>query len=85
MLKDYLALVNQATIDRDSSITQKKLKESHMKVSELLLQILIKIDGVQCSTDTLKAKRKDCVKFIQSQLDQADAAKSQVEEFFRPS
>jgi hypothetical protein len=85
MLQEYLSLVDRVTVDKDSNVTQEKLKKSHLKVSELLLQILLKIDGVQCSTDLLKTKRKECVKFIQSQLDQADAAKSKVEDFFSQS
>ena len=85
MVEDYLALVKQLLADNDDTITQKKLKENHLRVSELLLQTLLKIDCVQCSNDALKAKRKDCVKFIQAHLDSVDAAKIKVESHFSQS
>lgn len=82
MVSDYQAFVQDITdhkIIADNS-TPKKLKDQHAKVSELLLQCLIKTDGITLTAETVRSKRKETVRFIQSQLDVVDSVKKKAEE-----
>ena len=49
----------------------------HLKISELLLQSLIKVDGVDCELESEKNSRKELVKWIQGQLKIVDDLKIQ--------
>ncbi|KAJ3039023.1 hypothetical protein HDV00_012711 [Rhizophlyctis rosea] len=57
-----------------SSITPKQLKDEHAKVSELLLQSLLKLDGVVCppELEVARAARKEAVRFVPPQLPRLD-------------
>nr|KAJ3421814.1 hypothetical protein HK105_002205 [Polyrhizophydium stewartii] len=59
------------------TLTQKQIKDEHAKITELLLQSLLKVDGVECESDMVdaRAKRREAVRFIQGRLDIADALK----------
>jgi hypothetical protein len=59
--------------------TPKKLKDGHAKVSELLLQCLIKTDGITITSETVRSKRKETVRYIQSQLDLVDSLKKKAD------
>lgn len=69
MITEYKDMVHGPA----EGIREKKLKDGHAKLSELLLQCLLKTDGIVFSSDAVRAKRKETVKFIQSQLDLVDA------------
>ncbi|KAJ3157711.1 hypothetical protein HDU89_000088 [Geranomyces variabilis] len=58
----------------------KQLRDMHAKAAEVLLQRLLKLDGVVCQPefDRARAKRKEAVKFIQGELDRLDAMKGKV-------
>ncbi|KAJ3298162.1 hypothetical protein HK104_011083 [Borealophlyctis nickersoniae] len=60
--------------------TAKQLKDSHAKISELLLQSLLKLDGVTCPPDfeAARASRKEAVRFVQSLLDRVDGIRDRV-------
>ncbi|KAJ3142712.1 hypothetical protein HDU90_002581 [Geranomyces variabilis] len=62
------------------SVPTKQLRDLHAKAGEVLLQRMIKLDGVTCAPgfDRARAKRKEAVRFIQSQLDVIDDLKKQV-------
>ncbi|TPX55364.1 hypothetical protein PhCBS80983_g05379 [Powellomyces hirtus] len=62
------------------STPPKQLRDLHAKAAEVLLQRLLKLDGVMCEPhmDRARAKRKEAVKYIQGQLDKIDALKEKV-------
>lgn len=69
---------NQVTPFKD--LSPKQLQTAYIKVSELLLQSLLKVDGLLCGTCfLLRQKRKKCVQRIQSQLDQIDVRKRSID------
>ncbi|KAJ3153657.1 hypothetical protein HDU86_005155 [Geranomyces michiganensis] len=71
------AYIANATSD---SVPTKQLRDLHAKAGEVLLQRMIKLDGVTCAPgfDRARAKRKEAVRFIQSQLDIIDDLKKKV-------
>jgi hypothetical protein len=82
MVSDYQAFVQDLCDNKikADTTTPKKLKDQHAKVSELLLQCLIKTDGITLTAETVRSKRKETVRFIQSQLDLVDSVKKKAEE-----
>ncbi|KAL5033956.1 hypothetical protein RTP6_001852 [Batrachochytrium dendrobatidis] len=68
--------------DKSSSntLTPKQLHDEYARISESLLQCLLKIDGVECESNEteLRAKRREAVRLIQGQLDILDGLKEQV-------
>ncbi|KAJ3245741.1 hypothetical protein HDU77_009263 [Chytriomyces hyalinus] len=63
-------------------ITAKKLKDGHARVSELILQTLLKVDEVLVGeNDELRMRRKDAVRRCNALLDRVDAAKESVKAF----
>ena len=58
----------------------KHLMDAHAKISELLLQCLLKVDGVVCDFEAVRLKRKETVKHFQELLDQVDALKRGIKE-----
>ncbi|KAJ3235212.1 hypothetical protein HDU81_000731 [Chytriomyces hyalinus] len=66
----------------DTHITPKKLKDGHARVSELILQTLLKVDEVLVGeNDDLRKRRKDAVRRCNALLDRVDASKESVKEF----
>jgi len=59
-----------------SSSPKQSLKKEHLRLSELLLQALLRIDAIvpERDWDTARAHRKAAVKQLQSLLDQLDSA-----------
>ncbi|KAJ3214827.1 hypothetical protein HDU67_001154 [Dinochytrium kinnereticum] len=64
----------------ETAQTEKQLKFEHSKIGELLLQALLKIDGVQVPAfnDGLRLRRKECVREINALLDRTDGIKERV-------
>jgi hypothetical protein len=56
---------------------QDTLKEN-IKAGEMLLQTLLKLDGVECSSDAVRQSRKEAVRTIQQLLDQVDKQKEKL-------
>ena len=77
-LVDQHATLVQSFLSQPSN-TRKQVDQSHLKVSELLLQSLLKMDGIECTSDDARQKRRELIKFIQSLLDRIDLLKSQVD------
>ncbi|KAI8904170.1 hypothetical protein DFJ77DRAFT_480862 [Powellomyces hirtus] len=81
LVHDYCAqaasYIDTATSE---STPSKQLRDLHAKAAEVLLQRLLKLDGVMCEPhmDRARAKRKEAVKYIQGQLDKIDALKEKV-------
>ncbi|KAJ3282366.1 hypothetical protein HDU76_008720 [Blyttiomyces sp. JEL0837] len=67
---------------REPTQTLKQLKDSHAKVSELLLQGLLKIDGVVVPEghEEVRLRRKEAVKFVNGLLEKVDGLKERVAE-----
>ncbi|KAJ3402907.1 hypothetical protein HDU80_004649 [Chytriomyces hyalinus] len=66
----------------DTHISAKKLKDGHARVSELILQTLLKVDEVLVGeNDELRMRRKDAVRRCNALLDRVDAAKESVKAF----
>ncbi|KNC95930.1 hypothetical protein, variant [Spizellomyces punctatus DAOM BR117] len=65
----------------------KSLRDLYAKASELLLQSLLKLDGVTCPPDfeNARAKRKEAVRFVQSHLDRIDGLKERVNLAAKPN
>jgi hypothetical protein len=53
----------------------KEFSKLHLKISELLMQSLLKVDSVDCQSDSEKLERKEMVKLIQGNLDAIDEIK----------
>ncbi|KAJ3115696.1 BAG molecular chaperone regulator 1 [Phlyctochytrium bullatum] len=66
----------------DDVPTEKQVKFEHSRVGELLLQALLKIDGVNVpeGNDVVRLKRKECVREVNALLDRADGIKERVAE-----
>lgn len=47
----------------------------HLKISELLMQSLIKVDALNCESESEKSSRKELVKWIQGNMDHVDEIK----------
>ncbi|KAI8849465.1 hypothetical protein BC829DRAFT_182224 [Chytridium lagenaria] len=64
----------------DDAPTEKKLKFEHSRIGELLLQSLLKIDGVSVpfGHEELRLRRKECVREVNQLLDRADGMKERV-------
>ncbi|TPX36496.1 hypothetical protein SmJEL517_g01336 [Synchytrium microbalum] len=58
--------------------TIKHLKDSHARVSELLLQQLLQLDGVISEKDNVRASRREAVKYTNALLDRVDGLKDRV-------
>ncbi|KAI8925981.1 hypothetical protein BC831DRAFT_249212 [Entophlyctis helioformis] len=60
--------------------THKHLNSEHAKVAELLLQSLMKVDGVEIPSEftEARAKRKEAVRLLQGRMDEADGIKERV-------
>ncbi|KAJ3188172.1 hypothetical protein HDU85_005322 [Gaertneriomyces sp. JEL0708] len=58
----------------------KRLRDLYAKVSELLLQSLLKVDGVVLPPqgENARLKRRSCVKLIQSELDKIDKLRDRI-------
>ncbi|KAJ1557132.1 hypothetical protein HK096_008889 [Nowakowskiella sp. JEL0078] len=66
------------------SSTAKQLKDLHEQCSELLMQTLLKIDGVDSGEfEAARMKRREAVKTVQMQLDRVDGLKARVEAVLR--
>ena len=67
---------------------QSRLKyifDCHARISELLIQSLLKLDGVVCATfEKARQKRKNLVKWIQEELDQIDMLRERVDQELTP-
>ncbi|KAJ3122304.1 hypothetical protein HK101_006601, partial [Irineochytrium annulatum] len=55
----------------------KTLREQHARIGELLLQSLLKIDGVQVPAfhEDVRARRKECVREVNALLDRVDGVR----------
>ncbi len=58
----------------------KPLKDQSLRLSELLMQNLLKVDGVTCDSayEMARLKRKQTVQFFQERLDSIDAMRDQL-------
>lgn len=67
--------------DRLAPGTQEKLGEEHIRASELLLQALLKLDGVECGmgAEMARSERRKAVKQIQNWLTSIDHVKGQLQ------
>ncbi|TPX71454.1 hypothetical protein SpCBS45565_g01186 [Spizellomyces sp. 'palustris'] len=76
--------IDEATPPNDPP---KYLRDLYAKASELLLQSLLKLDGVTCPPDfeNARAKRKEAVRFVQSHLDRIDGLKERVNLAAKPN
>ena len=66
MVQDYLH-----EKEKQESL-EKQIKKLQLKVSELLLQSLLKIDGIASVSEEMRSKRKEAVHYIQSLLNKLD-------------
>ncbi|KAI9331829.1 hypothetical protein DFJ73DRAFT_68146 [Zopfochytrium polystomum] len=66
----------------DTQRMEKRLKEEHARVGELLLQGLMKVDGVVVPDghDEVRSRRKEVVRTLNRWLEQVDAMKDKVQE-----
>ncbi|KAJ3129608.1 hypothetical protein HK098_000759 [Nowakowskiella sp. JEL0407] len=89
LIESYSTLVSNVVSQHDSGVeelstTPKNLKDSHSKCSELLMQSLLKIDGVAAGEfERARTKRKEAVKTIQMLMDRVDGLKSKVDEVLK--
>lgn len=67
--------------ETQASGTKARLAETHTRLSEQLLQILIALDGIEAPSDFQEARkrRKECVKFTQGLIDRVDAVKERMQ------
>ncbi|KAI8898137.1 hypothetical protein BC833DRAFT_620589 [Globomyces pollinis-pini] len=59
-------------------MTIREMELCAIQVSELLLQQLLKVDGIQSESDLVRLKRKATVRYIQENMDLADSLKTKV-------
>ncbi|KAJ3098294.1 hypothetical protein HDU97_004144 [Phlyctochytrium planicorne] len=80
LIESYSALATSVIGGTAEGVTEKQLKFEHSRISELLLQSLLKLDGavVPGENDDLRAKRKLCVKEVNALLDRTDGIKERV-------
>ncbi|ORY52580.1 hypothetical protein BCR33DRAFT_693735 [Rhizoclosmatium globosum] len=86
LVESYISLALEYTTTPISAIDpvqSKKLKDSHARVSELILQVLLKVDGVKVpeGDELVRGKRKEAVKRCNGYLDTVDGWKEKVREF----
>jgi hypothetical protein len=62
--------------------TWTKLQQAHARLTEILLQHLLKLDGIeiQSSMSTARAERKEAVRVVQREMDGLDAIWARVKE-----
>lgn len=80
-IREYLNLaVNYLDPLHSEKPIEKQLKDAYAKASELLLQSLLKIDGIQApqGSQLIRVKRKEAVQLIQSWLKVVDGIKSRI-------
>jgi hypothetical protein len=78
----YLS-ASQAGAEEQSSAsvpTWQKLQQAHARITEILLQHLLKLDGIeiQSSMSRARAERKEAVRVVQREMDSADAVWAKV-------
>lgn len=59
--------------------TIKQLKDSHTRISELLLQQLLVLDGVSSHSEGVRGKRRESVKMHNAMLDRVDGLRDRVQ------
>lgn len=76
--EDSTSVLNRGAFDQ--TFSKKYMKDSHAKVSEMIMQMLLKLDGVICdsSFEGARLKRKELVKIFQDWLDNVDNVKDQI-------
>ncbi|KAI9351424.1 hypothetical protein BDR26DRAFT_929874 [Obelidium mucronatum] len=79
---DYTSQLPSETTSLDA-VQKKKVKDAHARVSELILQVLLKVDGVKVpeGDEVVRMRRKECVKKCNALLDRVDSMKEKVKEF----
>ncbi|KAJ3007099.1 hypothetical protein HKX48_009313 [Thoreauomyces humboldtii] len=81
IVEDYVRQAN-AYLEAGAPTTTpvKALRDLHAKAAEVLLQRLLKLDGVVCAPgfDRARARRKEAVRIIQGELDRVDSLKERV-------
>ncbi|KAJ3386933.1 hypothetical protein HDU84_001209 [Entophlyctis sp. JEL0112] len=86
LVNEYLDSVSKYTskdTPKSERATAKKMQDSHSRASEILLQDLLKIDGVNIpeGDDEARSRRRAVVKMMNTQLDRLDAAREAVKAF----
>ncbi|KAI8812979.1 hypothetical protein BJ742DRAFT_790665 [Cladochytrium replicatum] len=83
-IADYAASVEGI---RDRNLTPqdvKRLQDTSLRCGEMLMQTLLKIDGVTVGeNERARAKRKEAVKMVQGLMDRVDGLKERVKETVR--
>lgn len=81
-LKEYKNLastiipkVKQLELAIDEGAITKEIDYLSKEISEHLLQLLLKVDGVVSDVEIVRQERKDVVKYINKYLDQVDSLK----------
>ncbi|KAJ3113422.1 hypothetical protein HK100_001994 [Physocladia obscura] len=79
--------VSDSTDQNAAATTSKKIKDAHARVSELILQDLLKVDAVAIpeGDDEARGMRKRIVKTLNGMLDRVDGFKERVVEFEKNS
>eukprot|EP00842_Homolaphlyctis_polyrhiza_P004800 jgi/Hompol1/5320/HPOL_000764-RA len=79
------SILDTTTTTTTPLLTQKAMQDEYAKLSELLLQRLIKIDGVDCPAEFADARshRREAVRFVQSKMDFVDSLKESVAKVIR--
>lgn len=79
----YLSPKGEATVDGSTPAqapTWQKLQQAHARITEVLLQHLLKLDGIEIQSSMTKARaeRKEAVRVVQREMDWTDAVWAKV-------